>query len=235
MSSTYLSFVWSRSRARGSHKLVLLALAEHADRNGEAELSLRDMAMLCGLSKSRVEEIIQSLVDLGELRIRVAGAGRGNPTRYWITLRSEPSKRPDDDEADAGPDKSLAVAEPDPKPEPEKHLSTVQTPRPTPQPVEARTLPQTKPQPTKVNPATTQADVDAVLAAAGISAPDDQPFYWSRMEHRSDLNAILINRDWTVEQLCTNIRAAISKGKALQHRPRRLTELSALLGKGVAA
>lgn len=235
MSSTYLSFVWSKSRARGSHKLVLLALAEHADRNGEAELSLRDMAMLCGLSKTRVEEIIQALVDLGELRIRAAGAGRGNPTRYWITLRSVPSKRPEDEKADAGPDKSPVVTEPAPKPEPEKPFSTVQTPKPAPQPVEAKALVQPKPQAVGAFPAITQADVDAVLAAASISAPDDQPFYWSRKEHRDDLTALLARYGRPVDVLCDDLRGAVSKGKALQHRPRRLTELAALLGKGVAA
>lgn len=231
MSSTYLSFVWSRSRARGSHKLVLLALAEHADRNGEAELSLRDMAMLCGLSKTRVEEIIQALVDLGELRIRAVGAGRGNPTRYWIALRSAPSKCPEDDNSDTGPDKSPVVEGAVSKPEPEKPFSTVQTPKPEPQPARAKATTQPKPKTSGTFPAITQADVDAVLAAADISAPDDQPFYWNRKEHRDDLTALVTRYRKPIDMICDDLRAAVANGKALQHPIRRLTELASLLGK----
>lgn len=234
MSSFYLSIVWSESRAKGSHKLVMLAFAEHADRNGQAELSLRDIALLCGLSKSRVEEIIRALVELGELRIRSAGSGRGNPTRYSITLQSSPAKRPEDDKAYVAPDKSPVVGDLADKAEPEKPLPTVQPQETSLKTVKAKPSVPQKPQTIGAFEAITQADVDAILKAADISPPDDQPFYWSRKEHRDDLTTLLMRYGHPIEKLCAELRRTISEGKVLQHRPRRLTELSALLGKGVA-
>lgn len=241
MSSMCTSLVWTQSKARGSHKLVLLALAEHADRRGEAELSLRDMAGFCGLSKSRIEEIVSGLIASGELRLRSAGAGRGKPNRYWITLRSAPVIRPEHQPLTEKPDISdYEVVYSDPV-EPEEISISLQ---------QERTQPhdQVSPPPkdtlmsirhgsvdgrkhrdaAEAAPKLTQQDVNAVLTAAGISAPPDQPLFWNRQEHRDDLLAALFEHGCTLDELCTALRATVEENGTLKN-PRRMSEIASLV------
>lgn len=246
MSSIHTHLVWTRSKTRGSQKLVLLALADHADRNGEASLSQRDLSALCGLAKTSVLEHIQSLIGLGELRKRDGATGRGNPCTYWITLlgktdqkpRSEPTKS-----GDLAPTKKPVRTESQekvevsalyPAAEAPNALPVPETPLVQPQPTE---WPTPKPQPQASAPAgpigggSSQGDVNRLLDAAKIMPPDDQPFYWCRREHREDLDRLKADTGMTLQGICAAVQDAMSDGRKLECHARRLTDLKALLGR----
>ena len=69
-------FVWNSSPERGTFKLVLLALAEHADATvGECWPAVSTLARYCGLSERHVTRILSKLEETGSLE-RVQRQGR---------------------------------------------------------------------------------------------------------------------------------------------------------------
>jgi hypothetical protein len=68
-------------------KIVLLALADHADHEGRnVRPSLDLVAWKTGYSPRQVQRVVHELTQKGILRIMVEGGGRGNPTHYAIDL-----------------------------------------------------------------------------------------------------------------------------------------------------
>ena len=67
MSVNVMSKVWSHSRSKGAARLVLLAIADHANHSGVAWPSLRRIAQYCNVDASNVSRCINQLVKLGEL------------------------------------------------------------------------------------------------------------------------------------------------------------------------
>ena len=70
-------FVWNSSPERGTFKLVLLALAEHADATvGECWPAVSTLARYCGLSRTpRITRILSKLEESGSLE-RIQRQGR---------------------------------------------------------------------------------------------------------------------------------------------------------------
>jgi hypothetical protein len=213
--------VWTHSGASGVHKLVLLALADSAGKNDVSELSLRDMGAMCGLSKTRVDEIIQSLIRSGALRILSAGAGRGKPSRYKLIFNDAEGNRTGEIVEGDLPDtygEEIPVSE---------DLE------------EGKVFPIVKGedalQASQVAPLTVQADevthmgLSAVLSAARVNAPDDQPFCWHRREHRDELQAYVSKTGKSLTQICQELNDAIDKGRKLKRQPRRISEILALI------
>lgn len=221
MSASFTHYVWTRSTSSGPQKLVLLALADHANKHGEAELSLRDMARLCGLSKTRIDEIIGSLVKLGEVSIIGQGTGRGKPKKYWITLRSVGHKCPDPFVPDEQEDKTPEPPATRTEKAPEKLLRPVQS-----VPVEKEQSPKFE---------VSQGDIDAVLKAAGIERDPSLPFFWHRQEHKTDLQKILEDTGSSVTAICQEIAEARGNGKMLARQPRRMSEIFKLSGRRIAS
>lgn len=96
-----VDWVWDRSKARGADRLVLLAIAEHADRGtGEnAWPAVETLAeMVGGVDVRNVKRAIRRLEDLGELRVELNKGGgpdwRGDrrPNRYTILLGHAPDR-----------------------------------------------------------------------------------------------------------------------------------------------
>ena len=67
MSIEIMSRVWANSEARGTARLVLLAIADHANPSGIAWPSLRRLSQYANVDKSNVSRAIKSLVEMGEL------------------------------------------------------------------------------------------------------------------------------------------------------------------------
>ena len=86
MSITVYRNVWGGSRARGSARLVLLAIADHADDGGQAWPSVARLARMTGLSRRQVQRRVRQLVKAGELVIEQLGGG-GRSTRYRIAVQ----------------------------------------------------------------------------------------------------------------------------------------------------
>ena len=98
MSVKFSSRVWEFSHSTGTDRLVLLALADNADDNGECWPSIRHLARKCRIDTRTVQRHIRSLELLGEVRVIVGGgrsrmAGGTRSNRYQIVIHI-----PDDDE-----------------------------------------------------------------------------------------------------------------------------------------
>lgn len=91
MSLPASTWVWEHSRSKGLDRLVLLAIADHADSaGGRAWPSLARLAARCGMSRRSVMRSIDRLVAEGDLeRIQGGGVkGRGGTTNgYQLSMK----------------------------------------------------------------------------------------------------------------------------------------------------
>lgn len=84
MSWQAMTWVLEESESSMSARLVLIAIASHADRDGlKAFPSLDTLARETLLSRREVIYSVQTLEELGELRV-IRGIGRGNPNQYEL-------------------------------------------------------------------------------------------------------------------------------------------------------
>lgn len=80
-----VSEVWEHSESTGSARLVLLALADNADRTTrEAWPSVRDLARRTHASERSVQRALRELAVLGEIESVAAGGFPRRPTRYRV-------------------------------------------------------------------------------------------------------------------------------------------------------
>ena len=75
--------VWESSSAKGGARLVLLALADHANDEGYCHPSVARLALKSALTERNVQLILRNLEARGEL-VTLRGAGRGNVNAYWV-------------------------------------------------------------------------------------------------------------------------------------------------------
>jgi len=80
--------VWSQSQAKGTARLVLLAIADHANPSGVCWPSLRRLSSYVNVDRRNVIKAINSLVKMGELE-RVDTGHKGRATTYKVTLHRE--------------------------------------------------------------------------------------------------------------------------------------------------
>jgi Helix-turn-helix domain len=81
-----VTWVLEQSESTLGSRLVLLSIASHANREGKnAFPSLDTIAREALLSRREVIYAVQSMEELGELRVH-RGIGRGNPNRYELPL-----------------------------------------------------------------------------------------------------------------------------------------------------
>lgn len=97
------TWVWDHSQARGTDRLVLLALADAANKQGHRSCqSANTIANMCKISSRTVQRSIQSLLDCGEIALD------GRDSRYQTNVYSIPGvsgvTRADGAELDATPD-----------------------------------------------------------------------------------------------------------------------------------
>lgn len=83
MSINVSALVWERSRATGSARLVLLALADHAGDDGRAWPSVSRLARMTLLDRRNVQRALARLIEAGE--IVVVGTAQRGVSIYRIT------------------------------------------------------------------------------------------------------------------------------------------------------
>jgi hypothetical protein len=83
--------VWEHSQAKGSARLVLLALARRADDRGYCFPGIDWLTQRTQLTDRGVELALRRLVEMGELQM-IGGGGRHKPNQYWIRLGENPEQ-----------------------------------------------------------------------------------------------------------------------------------------------
>lgn len=87
MSVKLMNRVWKHSQARGTARLVLLAIADHCNTAGVAWPSLTRLASYVNVNRRNTINAINQLVKMGELT-RVYNGQTGRATTYKVTLGS---------------------------------------------------------------------------------------------------------------------------------------------------
>lgn len=83
-----MAWVLENSQAEGYGRLVLLAIANHADHSGtNAFPSVEKIAHEARVSRATVFRVLPKLVGLGELTIEKGGAGAGSTNRYHVQMK----------------------------------------------------------------------------------------------------------------------------------------------------
>lgn len=86
MSVKVMSWVFEHSAATLGDRLVLLAIADHANNEGlDAFPSVDTIAKKARVDRSTVFRSIERLVALGELKVQ-SGGGRGHTNAYSVTM-----------------------------------------------------------------------------------------------------------------------------------------------------
>ena len=91
MSIEVMSRVWKHSRAYSGYLLVLLAIADHADDDGQAYPSIAGLAHKSRMTERQVHRAVTWLLELGELRVEYKQGPKGK-NLYSIEV-SVPPKR----------------------------------------------------------------------------------------------------------------------------------------------
>lgn len=95
MSVRVMSWVWEHSRAEGTDRLVLLAIADCAsDDGGNAWPSVDTLAAKAKVSERTVQRSIRSLRLLGEVDV-VEGGGRNRTNIYTVKMTPRQDDTPD--------------------------------------------------------------------------------------------------------------------------------------------
>lgn len=90
MSIKVMSRVWAQSSRKDGELLVLLALADFANDQGECWPSMPVLAHKARLTERQVRRVLDKLAEAGEIRRIRSTGGRNKRTRYSITLAENP-------------------------------------------------------------------------------------------------------------------------------------------------
>src|SRR6266545_3617984 len=92
MSVKVMAWVWEHSRSKLGARLVLLAIADHANGDGvDAFPSIAQLMHKTGLSERAVQKAVGELAELGELQVAFGG-GRGRTNRYRVLMVDRPAE-----------------------------------------------------------------------------------------------------------------------------------------------
>jgi hypothetical protein len=82
--------VWANSQQSGGGLLVMLALADFANDEGECWPSILVLAQKARLSEREVQYLLPKLEQTGELRLDRSNGGRNRRNRYIVTVTENP-------------------------------------------------------------------------------------------------------------------------------------------------
>lgn len=84
-------WAWEKSRASNGALIVLLAIADESDCDGNAEMSIAELTRKARLSERAVQGAVRELASLGEVRVVAGGGGRGRRTTFRIPVKGAES------------------------------------------------------------------------------------------------------------------------------------------------
>lgn len=87
MSVRVMAQVWAGSQHSGSELLMLLALADHSDDDGNSYPAVSTLASKCRMKPRNANYILKALQDSGELQVRPNEGPKGT-NRYRIVLKA---------------------------------------------------------------------------------------------------------------------------------------------------
>jgi hypothetical protein len=201
--------VWDNTEVEGTARLMLLALAWHADDDGLCWPSLDMLARECRISVRQAQRLIAHLEAGGHIQVE-RGTGRGNASRYTVKgdiqrervtssarkgdipphAHVEPSLEPS---LTAIVSESRAAAAPPAPPAPPAPVVAEQPPQPQPQP---QPKPAKPPKP-KPNPKPTEARPPAVDVYREVLGKFPNHATWPLLEPITDLGKWRdILREW---------------------------------------
>ena len=93
MSVKHLVYVWDRSPQHGAALLVLMALADYADEDGMAQVSVKALAERARVSERHVTSLLKELVASGDVDLVKDGGGQERAV-YNLMYRDTDTKRP---------------------------------------------------------------------------------------------------------------------------------------------
>lgn len=108
MSSKAVSWVWNNSKTKGTAKLVLLAIADHAWQDGtNAWPSVERLAKMTGLDPDTVRRAVKKAEALGELEVVRKSGGRASKGQhasndYLLVMSQDPQDAALKDPQDTG-------------------------------------------------------------------------------------------------------------------------------------
>jgi hypothetical protein len=91
MSIKIMNAVWHLSRQKGTPLLLLIAIADNANDNGEAWPGIEYLARKIRMSERQTQRLVRDLEKTDEL-IMERGGGRGNVHRYFILVGKPPEE-----------------------------------------------------------------------------------------------------------------------------------------------
>jgi len=115
MSVHTLSRVWAHSKSVGSQRLVLLAIADWANDDGEAYPAISSIAKKAAVSERTVQYCIRELAAAGELQIE-EGNGRNHTHLYRVQILHPADTAPPQSTAERVQDTAEGVQPVAPKP-----------------------------------------------------------------------------------------------------------------------
>lgn len=86
MSVKIMSRVWEHSKAEAGSRLIMLALADFSNDDGECWPSIPQIAVKCLLSERQVQYALRGLEAMGELYIEHSSGGRHKRSTYFVTV-----------------------------------------------------------------------------------------------------------------------------------------------------
>lgn len=180
MSSSALNLVWGMSEPKGTDRMILIALADHAGHDGVVSVPVRRLAECAGISKTTAAEAMSRLQRDGHIAVIDHGASpTKSPTYRIIFGQGEPDTSAPT--ADTAPVRIVPAAPHKPKPDPAPTVQATSAPTPTPRPKESLSV-------AKGHPETL---VGEILTAARIPPPQSEPFRWFARRHYDAAEKIL--------------------------------------------
>lgn len=88
MSVKVIADVWQHSQAKGTARLVILALADHADHDGFCWPSLTRIATYCKVNRANVSRNLKKLIESGEVQ-RITPGNQNTTTKYRVQVGAE--------------------------------------------------------------------------------------------------------------------------------------------------
>lgn len=144
MANNVTDWVWKHSQSVNAGRIVLLAIAHEANREGDAAMSVEELAIKCHLGERTVQMATKELLRLGEIRVRPKAGEHGRNGYRVIMARganpaplapADSAPQPSSRGADIAPPQILHPADSAPHEPPKPQVTPAKGADSAPQPI----------------------------------------------------------------------------------------------------